>query len=1033
MKLLLCLTLACASAFAAIGDNAPSIPATYLQTHPRLPYPDNAYLDSLWTARASGAAFVWTDATNWNSAAPGSLIQIRDLLFAYLAEKRHSGPNVATFLGKLQAMQNLGGDWESLLYNVADGVASGTSTFTTTAGNFLTGCSGSTCINNTLAINGSYYKITAIDVTGKILTLSNSNVGCSTQDAYKTGTALSGGVFSLASGCNSPGYWNPALAISLVYDWVFADLGATAQANLRATLEQYSTGFEANYTAAHSSPYNDQFYITGFKQILPMTVAAALYPDDPINTIKILQWTRDMELNMMVPAWKSVVCGDPCIASSGDSDTSHGGGWHEAWGDYANKTEGLTNWYVTEMLSWSTASGITPATFFVTQNPWMKSLAYWTMYQVRPDMLMEPIEPTGRPYFDGEAFSANGNPLATGANPGLLDGLAAIYGDATIRGWSRLVNWYGNTPNGFVPSAWPYYAPDVSGNPTNPRSSLSTVRFFPGRNELFVRTGWGEDDTFVDIQVGSNFWSHPVQNAGNISIFNRGPLAIRSGDYRPGSASDNFQNETAGSISQNTISVYDSTDIYPTETWALDHSDGSATNTSPPNDGGQRRVGSAFSNISGSMSSATSSPSDVAQLHRGREFYYQGMAPIYAVGTANAYIYLGMDITAAYGDVWSRNPFVSAWQYNTANTSNRTERAQKVVRQVLMVPEGTEMLIFVYDQVISINPSFVKKVLWHSINAPAVTGNSFVFTRADLVASKPFPDHWPQQWSSGHVGTGGITHCPAACTTSSTQYQYLGQLQGWMTVPSGGSIATVGGAGAEFQITDSNGAFNHNECMSGQCSTPYGSVAGQAKGPFVISGTNNTLLVTIDGGSAQTITLTSGTRTCAQVIADINGAITGATASCEGGVASQVGLRSNNNTPASSSVLLAAVTNSAYATLLLTTGTYAGSTTDEGFGAIGGFMHPVALDAPHQAGSYRIEESVGAANLSDQFMNVLYASNTSTTTTVGTPTSALTGGLWVTSIVITRTAGTCTVTWSPPQNGMGGNLTATGVGCAASI
>src|SRR5258706_12573739 len=112
-KLILAIYLACLiySAKAAIGDNAPSIPATYIQTHPHLPYPTNTYLDLIWTNRAGGSLFIWTDATAWNSAAPGGRIAMRNLLLAYLSEKRNSGPNVATFLQKIKDVSNLSGGW----------------------------------------------------------------------------------------------------------------------------------------------------------------------------------------------------------------------------------------------------------------------------------------------------------------------------------------------------------------------------------------------------------------------------------------------------------------------------------------------------------------------------------------------------------------------------------------------------------------------------------------------------------------------------------------------------------------------------------------------------------------------------------------------------------------------------------------------------------------------------------------------------------------------------------------------------------
>ncbi len=517
------------------------------------------------------------------------------------------------------------------------------------------------------------------------------------------------------------------------------------------------------------------------------------------------------------------MCGKPCVASTGDSDTSNGGAWHEAWGDYVSRTEGLTNWYVTEPLAWASASGITASTYFVTQNPWMKNWAYWTMYSVRPDYNLEPIEPMGWPYFSGEHYSSNGDPIASGADLGVIAGLGEIYNDPTIRGWSRRINWYGNTPSGYVPSAWPFYTPDVSGNSTNTRSSLSKIRYFPGRETVYLRTGWGEDDTFCSFRIASNFWSHPVEDAGALNCFNRGPLTIRSGAYRPGSASDHWYQYASQAISQNTLLVYDSSDIYSGETLTVQHNDGSSTSTPFVNDGGQRRAGSDFSNRGGAgLQSLSGAPSDPAQYARGRELYHQGKTVGYAVGATQQYAFVAADITSAYNNLWSHNAHTGNWNYNEANSANRSFRVQKAVRQVTFIPRGTAAYVVTYDQVTTTSSGFTKKVLWHSVNNPTVSGSSYTITRADLVTSAPYADIWPQQWSTGHVGSGGLTHCPTACTTSSTQYQYAGVLYGWMTLPSGGTLTKVGGAGHEFDVTDSNGTTNHNECMQSQCPTGYG-------------------------------------------------------------------------------------------------------------------------------------------------------------------------------------------------------------------
>ncbi len=945
-------------AYAAIGDNAPSVPPTYVTSHPRLPYPDSTFLTNICnngtaTSPNDGCHMVSryrTAADGWNSSAPGSRINMRYLLIAYLASKQ-SGTANATYLAKIQAF------------------------------------------------------------------------------TYSSGACNLNGGWNLTTG---NGYWDPALALALSYDWIYSDLGSNAQSCTRGFLYTMMSGFEANYTGA--SPYNDQFYLTGYKQMLHLIAALAIYPDDTANSLPHLRWSMDVFLNTMLPVWKQVIGANGYCGSSTDSSNDCGGGWHEPWNDYQGKTEALTQWYLPMMMSWATASGRGISNFFTIDQPWMKNFAYWLMYETRPDFVIEPIGDESRPYLNPEYTGS------IGADLGYLDGLAAIYNDPTLRGWSRLMNWHGAAPDGYEPSAWPYYAPDSSANSTNSRSVLSTTRNFPGWGTIFFRTGWTENDTFCTLRYGDSFWSHPVQDTGAFTCFNRGPLAIRSGDYRSGSASPHYTYYAAQAIAQNVPLVYDPNDVYNAEivgacgpaNQACNGGSNPDYNDPMPNDGGQRRVGSAMGNYTGTVPSQSigglqASPSDIAQWNRAREYYHLGKLVAYSTGSNNKYSFAAVDMTAAYNNLWSRNVYNSAntWVYNTANTSNRSFRVRKAVRQFLFIPRGTAAYVVVYDQIVSTNPSFTKKDLIHSINQPMLSGNSYSIARTETVTSKPFANLWPQQWSSY------ISDCPSGCTSSSTQYQYNGKLYGWMTIPSTGSLTNVGGAGAEFQITDANGTHNWNQCMYTQCS--YGSIAGSVAGPFNITSSNNTLLVSIDGGSAQTVTLTQGSaRTTAQVVSDVNTTLTGAAASVQGDGNGFVAIKSNSTVPGTASVKFSTVTNSAYATLGFTAGTYTGDNYDEGLGAIGDYMHPVNTTGPAQLGSWRIEETVGANNLTDQFINVMLVTSASDTNTVSTaPATTVSGTNYVTTWQ--DKSNTCTYTVIQPTDGVGATLSVQGAGCATVI
>lgn len=102
---------------------------------------------------------------------------------------------------------------------------------------------------------------------------------------------------------------------------------------------------------------------------------------------------------------------------------------------------------------------------------------------------------------------------------------------------------------------------------------------------------------------------------------------------------------------------------------------------------------------------------------------------------------------------------------------------------------------------------------------------------------------------------------------------------------------------------------------------------GTVAGDYTISASNNKLTFTIDGGSAQNFTLTTGTRTAAQIVADLS-ALTGATASVlshPGGV-SFVTIRTTSALGASSTILVGAPANNANSTLGFVATTYTGGT-----------------------------------------------------------------------------------------------------------
>jgi len=94
--------------------------------------------------------------------------------------------------------------------------------------------------------------------------------------------------------------------------------------------------------------------------------------------------------------------------------------------------------------------------------------------------------------------------------------------------------------------------------------------------------------------------------------------------------------------------------------------------------------------------------------------------------------------------------------------------------------------------------------------------------------------------------------------------------------------------------------------------------------PYVITSSNDQFSVVIDGGSTQTITLTHGTRTAANIVSDLS-TLTGCTASvCSQNGINYVRVRTTSSNGATSTILFNAPTNNSNTILGFTATTYTG-------------------------------------------------------------------------------------------------------------
>jgi hypothetical protein len=795
--------------WAAIGDNAPPIPPAYNTGHPRLPYPDNAFLLSIWNGgsmvpRYSTAANNFDSTCNTYSCLP---VATRRLLIAYLASKAGGSPN-ASWLTKIKSLANLGGTWGPLLLADDAGVSTGTTAFSSPSANFLTGCSGGSCAGNILSTDhGVTYVISSVTDAHSIVT----NI------ATPAGTGKQVRIYGNPLGPDTSG-----LEIALVYDWIYSDLDAATRVELLAQLNVKASAWEATFAGTQLSPYNDQLYAGGNSPGADgLPVALAMYPDDPTNGLFHLNYQLDVWFNMILPVWHQIM-------------GPEGGGWHEGWNDYLNSTGGMTQWLVTDLYSWQVASGQP----LFTQQSWLKNFAYALMYQTKPDFLMEKQGDITKPFLTSEYSTTVPNDTQ-GAGLGSLEGLAYLYNDPVLRGWARLVDYANLAPDGFEPSCWPYCAPDSNKNSASTRTSLPLVRNFPGWGTILFRTGWSEDDTYVSLKYGDNFWSHEHFDDGHFTIFNRGNLAIDSGTYQAGSTSEHRLQYAQQTVAHNTMLLVDPSDVYNSgvtkETLAVDTATGTQ-NESIANDGGQRRLGSLYNatkNYQGlttatatqlNMSFQNGVPSSINRWAGQQEYYATSKLLAFAAGPT--YSYAAIDMTRAYNNSYSSS---------SPNTINRSNRATSVIRHIVFIPKGHNAYVIVFDNVTTTNASFTKKWLLHTINQPTVgpAANGitpFTVARAECVTGLPYGG---SLWTTPYAQQ--LSH--ANCNGVATNYQYAGKLFGWSVYPSSGSVVSHGGNGHEFDVEDpiNPGSYtNWNKCIN---MTQCGSASGTDFGLGLDTGT----------------------------------------------------------------------------------------------------------------------------------------------------------------------------------------------------
>jgi len=223
--------------------------------------------------------------------------------------------------------------------------------------------------------------------------------------------------------------------------------------------------------------------------------------------------------------------------------------------------------------------------------------------------------------------------------------------------------------------------PEVT--PRNPalssESELSRQRYFAGVGHLVMRNGWSPESTWIEFDCGPYLAKHQHLDQNQFTIYHRGYLAIDSGADYTETESPHYLNYYRRTVAHNSMLVYDPAEKF---FWS--------DNIVPAcNDGGQRMNSSRYWNTIRSRD----------DFERTRDLWDLGSVRVIDFVPGRYHYALG-DASNAYS----------------------RDKVSSFTRELVYVPEPN--LLFVFDRVVSKNPSFRKAWLLHGVNQPAVDQDS---------------------------------------------------------------------------------------------------------------------------------------------------------------------------------------------------------------------------------------------------------------------------------------------------------------------
>jgi len=214
-------------------------------------------------------------------------------------------------------------------------------------------------------------------------------------------------------------------------------------------------------------------------------------------------------------------------------------------------------------------------------------------------------------------------------------------------------------------------------------------------NMLYIRSGWGPDDTFVSFKAGHSFAHHGHYDAGHFTLFKAKPLAINSSTYGSFMGANRL-NYSIRSVAKNTLLVLRPDEkVRPNRFFEANVAAG-----------GQRIVlptGSAIQSVQHWHENVGKGQ----HLEGGRVLHYE-----HAEGD---YTYIAADLTGAYNNT----------KYDQGG---RGGKVSNVVRELVYLAKEDRLLV--HDRVVSTNATYTKKWLLHTVDKPMVA--NFQVLKGDI-------------------------------------------------------------------------------------------------------------------------------------------------------------------------------------------------------------------------------------------------------------------------------------------------------------